>query len=189
MLNLFLENRSLKVLIIINSVFILAANAFPPIFALYVDEIGGGIFEAGSIWAIFAVFTGILMIIISRFGDKIKEKEYLVAGGYLFRLLGWLGYFFSSALWHLYLLQMILAIGEALGTPAFNAIYSEHLDKGKYVRQWGVCNALSLSITGIAAFIGGAIASIFGFKILFLFMSFLALLSFIFLMIQPRKLL
>ena len=187
MFNNILSNKSLRILIGINSIFILAANMFPPLFALFVQKIGGGLFEAGSIWAVFAIFTGFLMLLITRFGDRVFEKEYLVAGGYICRMLGWLGYFFASSLWHLYLLQLVLALGEALGTPAFNAIYSEHLDKGKYIRQWGACGSLSLIVMGIAAFLGGSIASMVGFRILFLLMSGLAALSFIFLMIQPRK--
>lgn len=189
MFNFLIKNRSLKILVGINSIFILGANMFPPIFALFVKEIGGGAFAAGSIWATFAIVTGILILIFSRFGDQIKEKEYLVAGGYLFRLAAWTGYFFASSLWHLYILQLILALGEASGTPAFNAIYSEHLDRGRYIRQWGVWSSSSAIIMGIAAFVGGAIVSQFGFRILFLLMAFLAAISFILLMLQPRKLL
>lgn len=189
MFNYFLKNRALRILVLINGVFVFGAYMFPPLFALFVEEIGGGIFSAGSIWATFGIFTGILMMIFSQFGDRIKEKEYLIAGGYFFRLIGWLGYFFAVNLWHLYILQIILALGEALGTPAFNAIYSEHLDHGSYVKQWGAWSSLALVVGGIAALFGGTIASLFGFRILFLFMAFLATISFIFLMIQPRKLL
>jgi len=189
MFDFFIKNRSLKILVGINSIFILGANMFPPIFALFVEELKGGAFAAGTIWATFAIFTGILILIISRFGDRIKEKEYLVATGYFFRLAAWLGYFFANSLWHLYFLQLFLALGEATGTPAFNAIYSEHLDRGKYVRQWGVGTSTGAIIMGIAAFLGGAIVSQVGFRPLFLLMASLAAISFILLMIQPRKLL
>jgi len=162
---------------------------FPPLFALFVEKLKGGAFAAGSIWATFAIVTGILILIISRFGDRLREKEYLVAAGYFFRFVAWMGYYFATSLWHLYFLQIFLAIGEAAGTPAFNAIYSEHLDKGKYVRQWGICNSSGAIIMGVAAFVGGSIVSQFDFKTLFLIMTSLAAISFILLMIQPRKLL
>lgn len=190
MFNFLTKNKSLKTLIVINGVFLLAANMFPPLFALFVKELGGGAFAAGSIWATFAIVTGFLILIINRFEDcRIKEREYLIAGGYLARLIGWLGYFFATSFWHLYILQIILAAGEALGSPAFNAIYSEHLDKGKYVKQWGFFCASATIIMGIAALIGGAIVSQFGFRTLFLVMAFLSFLSFVLLMRQPRKLL
>lgn len=131
MFNFLLKPKPLKILLGINSIFVLGASMFPPLFALFVEELKGGAFVAGSIWATFAIVTGILILIFSRFGDQIKEKEYLVAGGYLLRIIAWIGYFFASSLWHLYILQLILAMGEASGTPAFNAIYSEHLNKGR----------------------------------------------------------
>ena len=173
----------------INVLFVFGAFMFPPLFALFVEEIGGGVFNAGSIWATFAIFTGISMFIVSRFGDRIKEKEYLIMGGYFFRLVGWMCYFFATSLWHLYVLQIVLALGEALGTPAFNALFSEHLDKGRYVKQWGAWSSLALIVGGIAALLGGIVTSLFGFKILFLLMAFLAALSLIFLLVQPRKIL
>jgi len=187
--NLLLKNKSLKILILINAVFLLGASMFPPIFALFVEEIGGNAFTAGSIWATFAIGTGFLMLIISRYGDKLKEREYLVAAGYIFRCLAWLGYFFVNSLWQLYFLQLILALGESFGTPAFLGIYSEHLDKGRHIRQWGVYTSFTIIIGGVAAFLGGAIVSQFGFRVLFLVMTSLSALAFFLLIIQPRKLL
>jgi len=189
MFNFLTRNKSLKILLGINSVFVLGANMFPPLFALFVKELKGGAFAAGSIWATFAIVTGILTFILSRFGDSIKEKEYLIAGGYFFRLIAWVGCFFVNSLWHLYFLQIILAMGEALGNPAYNAIYSEHLDRGHYVKQWGISTSSNAILIGIAAFTGGVIVTQFGFRILFLVMAFLAAIPFILLMIQPRKLL
>lgn len=162
---------------------------FPPVFALFVEEIGGGAVAVGSIWAIFAIVTGILTAIFSRHGDKIKEKEYLVAGGYVFRIVAWIGYIFASSLWHLYVLQIVLAIGEAIGTTAFNAIYSEHLNKDRRIKQWGAWSSSNTIIGGFAALIGGMIVFQFGFQVLFLIMASLTIISFILLMLQPRKLL
>jgi len=183
------KNESLDTLVAINSIFVLAANMFPSIFALFVKEVGGSVLSAGSIWAIFCIATGLITFIISRYGDRLQETEYLVAAGYICRIIAWSGYFFANALWQLYFLQLILALGEALGTPAFNAIYSQHLNTGNYVRQWGLNNSLTAIVTGIAAFGGGFIAFHFGFKLLFLVMIVLSAVSFISLMQQPRKLL
>jgi len=162
---------------------------FPPIFALFVEEIGGNVFSAGSLWAVFSVVTGILTLIITRYGDKMKETEYLIMAGYLFRAVAWMGYFFSHSLWQLYILQLLLAMGESLGAPAFNAIYSQHLDKGRYVREWGISNSFNSIIIGVAALLGGIIVFQFGFRTLFIIMSSLSIISLIFLLTRPRKLL
>jgi MFS family permease len=185
----FIKNKPLKILILINIIFFFGANMFPPVFALFVKEIGGSALAAGSIWATFAIFTGLLIFIFSHLGDKIKEKEYLVLGGYFFRLIAWIGYFFANSLWHLYVLQIILALGESMGTPAFNAIYSEHLDRGKFVKQWGLLSSTHMIVMGLSAFLGGFFVNQFGFRPLFLFMAALAGVSFVLLLVQPRKLL
>ena len=108
---------------------------------------------------------------------------------YAFRIMAWIGYIFANSLWHLYLLQIILAIGESVGTVSFNAIYSEHLEKSKAIKQWGAWSSVSTIVGGFAALLGGTIVYYFGFQFLFLIMACLAILAFIFLMIQPRKLL
>ena len=123
------ENKPLYSLIAINSVFVLAANMFPPLFALFVKDMGGNVLVSGTIWAVFAIVTGLLTFVISYFGDRIKNPEHLVAGGYFVRIIAWTGYFFSRAIWQLFALQVLLAVGESLGTPAFNAVYSENLKK------------------------------------------------------------
>lgn len=183
------KNKSLNTLLLINNIFVLAANMFPPIFALFVKEIGGDVLSAGGLWAVFSIVTAILTLIITRYGDRLKEIEYLLAAGYAFRTIAWIGYFFSYSLWQLYVLQFILAIGEALGTPAFNAIYSRHLDKGSFVKQWGINNSFNFFIAGIAALVGGVVVFYLGFRNLFLMMAFLSVVSFVFLLFQPRKLL
>ena len=32
--------------------------------------------------------------------------------------------------------QFLLGIGEAVGTPAFDVIFAEHLDKGKHINEY-----------------------------------------------------
>lgn len=187
--NSHVRNKSLFALIIINGIFVFGANMFPPIFALFVQKIGGNAFAAGSIWAIFAITSGIAIFFVSLFGDKLKEKEYLLAISYIIRAISWLGYFFVNALWQIYIIQFILAIGEALGTPVFSALFSQHLDSGFYIKEWSAWTALSFILIGVASLLGGVIVSSFGFQTLFLIMSALAVISFIFLIVQPRKLL
>lgn len=186
---MLINNKSLSKLLVINNIFVLAASMFPPIFALFVKEIGGNVLSAGSLWAVFSVFTGIFIFIFCRYGDRFKETEYLLAAGYICRTVAWIGYFFSNSLWQLFVLQLILAVGESIGTPAFNAVYSVHLDKGRFVKEWGINNAFNSIIVGVAALIGGLIVYQIGFRPLFLIMAALSIISFIFLMIQPRKLL
>ena len=189
MFTILTKNKSLNTLLFINNIFVLAAAMLPPIFALFVEEIGGDIVSVGSLFSIFAITTGIMTRIISHYGDKFKETEYLIAGGYVLRIFVWIGYFFSNSLWQLCVLQLLLALGESLGTPAFNAIYSKHLDCGNFVKQWGIHTSLNFMVVGIAAMLGGIIVFYLGFRFLFAVMIVLSSIAFMLLMVQPRKLL
>ena len=106
--------------------------------------------------------------------------------------IGFAGYLFIKRPLDLFLVQIIFGIGEAIGTPAFDGLYSRHLDKGKYVSEWGLWESLDYIVAGVAAVIGGFLAKIYGFKFLFIVMlilSFIGLIISLFLMreIKPVK--
>ena len=46
------------------------------------------------------------------------------------KIIGWVGYIYVSTLWSLYAIQILFAIGEAIGTPSYDLLYSINLTKG-----------------------------------------------------------
>lgn len=160
-------NRQLKILLFSSALFMLAGGLFGPIYAIFVEEIGGDILTAGIAYSAFAIASGVLIFILSKWEDHVKHQEKLVVAGFLMSCLGFLGYMFIKAPVHLFIVQIVFGIGEAIGTPAFDGLYSKHLDKGKYVSEWGLWESMDYIITGIAAIVGGVIANVYGFKFLF----------------------
>ena len=129
-------NRSLRTLIFINSIFIVGANLLGPLYAVFVESIGGGVIEVSFTWSTFLVATTLTTYILSRYGDQIRETEYLLIAGFFLRALAWFSLIFVSSLPQLILVQIVIGIGEGLGTPAFDVIFAEHLDRGKHVREY-----------------------------------------------------
>lgn len=55
----------------------------------------------------------------------------------------------------LFLVQMIFGIGKAIETPAFDEVYSKHLDHGKFASEWGLWDSTTYITFGISGVIGG----------------------------------
>ncbi|MBI4150661.1 MFS transporter [Candidatus Woesearchaeota archaeon] len=159
-----------RYLLVAESLYEFAAGLFGPIYAIFVAQIGGDILTAGWAWALFAIVTGVTLYVMGLLGDRIKRDEWMVIIGFTLASFGFLGYLFVSAPWHLFVVQAILGFGWAFGTPAIDTIYSKNLDRGKTDSQWGLWEASIRIVEGVSAFIGGIIAFLFGFRILFLIM-------------------
>lgn len=127
-------------------------------------------FASLSYWAVKSV----LQIPIGRYLDKNRgEKDdfwFMVIGTFIAGFIP-LGYLLSSAPWHIYLLQMVYAVGMSMAFPAWLAIFTRHIDKGKEALEWGVESTFLGAGAGIAGGIGGIVASTFGFGIVFVFVS------------------
>lgn len=122
-------NRSLRILITLNTIFSFVVGLFAPFYAVFVIRIGGNLAVAGFSWALFSILTGTLILLFSAWGLKMKEQELLIALGYLLRGVAFASYAFMSTIPQLIITQIVWAVGAALGTPAFDATYSMHTIK------------------------------------------------------------
>ena len=86
--------RGLKLLVLTDAWATLALGMLGPIYAIFVENIGGDILDAS--WAFFAfTFTsGIVMYLLSFLENKIKHKEKLILFSYALIAIGCLGYYF-----------------------------------------------------------------------------------------------
>lgn len=184
-----MKNSALKILFIYNGIFVFAAGLLGPLYALFVGTIDKNILSVSLSWSAFLISTTISMLLLRKFGDELKEKEYLLLAGFLFRALAWFAFPFISTISALILLQILLGIGEALGSPAFDAIFAEHLDDGFHIREYTDWKLIANIASAVAIIIGGIIIKYCGFSALFFSMGSLALISFFGVLLRPRNLL
>ena len=184
-----MKNRALKTLYIYNGIFVFAAALLGPLYAVYVGGIDRSVLAVSTSWSVFLLSIMVFTYAISRFGDRVKEKKNLLMAAFLIRGGVWFAYIFVASIPQLLILQVISGLGEALGTPAFNAIFAEHLDKGKHIREYGNWVIIAAGVMGVGTFIGGLVVTYLGFPYLFSAMSGLAILSFFGVLRQPRHLL
>jgi len=182
-------NRSLKILFLFNGFFVFAATLLGPLYAVYVKSIDENILSTSITWAVFLASATLFTYIVSKKGDSIKEKEYMLMAGFLIRAVSWLLFIFVGSIFHLILVQALLGLGEALGSPSFDAIFAQHLDEGMQIKEYSSWKLIVNGTTAIATVIGGLVVANFGFTVLFIVMSSLALVSFFGVLFQPREVL
>ena len=116
---------------------------------------------------------------MGKLEDKFKKDHLVVVLGFFLASLGFLGYLFVTKPWHLFIVQAILGFGWAFGTPALDSVYSKNLAKTKMDSGWGTMESSVRIVEGISAFLGAIIASVFGFKILFIIMFLFSFIAFL----------
>lgn len=182
-------NRSLRILIAANTLMNFTIGIFAPFYAVFVENIGGTIAFAGLSWALFSVVAGLLTLLFRRWQLRVKEQELLLALGYIIRGTVFLSYAFMGGIVQLLLTQVLWGIASALGTPAFDAVYSAHTRQKDSIVQWGQWEGISAIATGLAAIVGGVLFQFIGYSPVFVGMSLLSFVLGIYIWWLPRKLL
>ncbi len=168
-------NSALRIFLVAETILFFSTGMLGPIYAVFVEEIGGDILTAGASWSIFMILSGIGLIIAGRAVDKKGNEKPFIIVGYSLEALGFLGYVFVTTPLHLFAVQILLGISAAINYPSREAWFTKFLDKGKFGTQWATWEALYSITAGVASLVGAVIASIYGFKIMFISMFFIAL--------------
>lgn len=164
-------NKNLRLLIFVNTIITFTVGMFAPFYAVFVAKIGGGAALAGVSWALFSVVSGVLILLLSKWELRVKRQHILLAVGYLIRAIVFLSYAFMNNISQLLITQVLWGIASAVGTPAFDALYTSSTSKETAISEWGDWEGVSAIATGIAALIGGMLIQQVGFKTLFILMS------------------
>lgn len=178
----FSLNKVVRILIQADLVFLSAFGLITPIFAVFITSQikGGDIKVVGFAAAVYWILKSILQIPIGKFLDKRKGERddlYCLVIGYFLAGIVAFGYIFSYLPWHIYGLQAIYAIGMAMGIPAWAAIFTRHIDRGKEAFEWSLeSSALSFGV-GVTGALGGILVSRFGFNLVFILTGIFAILG------------
>jgi len=184
-----LFNKQIRILLVTNGLILIAGAMLGPIYALFVKRIGGDLLETSYAFGAYALAAGITTLISGKYADKLKENELIVVFGYGIMGLAFFGYTLVDSVWSLLIVQIIIGFGEAIYAPAFDAIYSKHLDGHKSGREWGAWEAINYFTTALGAVTGGFLVTFFGFNTMFVVMGLLSFASAIYIFRLPRRIL
>lgn len=182
-------NRGLKALLLISGAFMFAFGMFGPIYAIFVEEIGGGITVASNAWAVFLAVAGALTFVAGKVESKFKETELAIMWSQYVIGIAYIIYYFTDTVTMLYLAQVFLGIGDAIFWPAFHALYGKHVDGHKSTEQWALYDGLAYVVPAVAAALGGWLVKWYGFDMIFLIMAILSFANGVFILFLPRKVL
>jgi predicted MFS family arabinose efflux permease len=179
-------NKAIRILLVTNGLILVAGAMFGPIYAIFVEKIGGSLLDASYAFGVFAFVAGTVTLLSGKYADKIRENELILVVGYGAIGVGFLGYIFVNSIFSLLIVQVIIGFGEAIYGPAFDVIYAKHLDKKNVGRDWGAYGAIDYFTTTIGAVTGGVLVTLFGFNVIFIAMGLLCFASAGYILFLPR---
>lgn len=159
-------NLFYKLLMTAFSFSIFSEGIILPIYAVFVQKIGGDILDASGAMAAFLITQGICTILVHRMKWTKKQRIWLLGIGWLIWTLGIALYLTISSVFMLFLSQMVTALGNAIADPILDEELSLHTDRKLKEFEWGFYEGIQSFMQGIAAIIGGLIATYYGFSIL-----------------------
>lgn len=175
-------NRVIKTLIVSDFFLQSGWGLIGPIFAIFLTQQieGGNVAVVGFLAASYWISKSMVQPFIAHFLDvKRGERDdfkFLISGMYIANLVP-LGYFFSTQIWHIFLLEIIRGLAMACVVPTWSAFFTRHIDKGWEAFSWSIESTGIGFAAGFAAAFGGILAISLGFKTVFVLVSFFGLLA------------
>ena len=118
-----------KILLLGANIWYFGEGMLGPLFAIFAERVGGDILDITWAWATYLVMTGVTYIVVGKLINGKPYKAKVMVFGYALNALFTFGYLFVSSPWHLFFVQAGLGIAEAIGTPAWDALYAKNMDE------------------------------------------------------------
>ncbi|TAL43481.1 MAG: MFS transporter [Chitinophagaceae bacterium] len=164
-------SRNVRLLLLGANIWYFGEGMMGPLFAVFAEKVGGDILDITWAWATYLIITGLFYILVGKLLNNKTYKVKVMVLGYILNALLTFGYLLVDSPFTLFLVQAGLGIAEAIGTPAWDALYAKNLEDNLDSYAWGLSAGQSQIVTGIAFGIGGVITHFISFNALFITMG------------------
>ena len=164
-------SRASKILLWGANVWYFGEGMLGPLYAVFSEKVGGDVLDITWAWATYLIITGIFYIIVGRLINGKSYKAKVMVAGYALNALFTFGYLFVSNPLQLFFVQAGLGLAEAIGTPAWDALYAKNVHADHDTYAWGLSSGQSQIVTGISILCGGLIVNYISFNALFITMG------------------
>jgi DHA1 family quinolone resistance protein-like MFS transporter len=164
-----------------------------PILAVFFTDniIGGSVVLAGFATTTYLITKSILQVPVARFIDikkgEIDDFWFMIAGSLLTTLVAFM-YIFIKYPWQVIASQVVAGIGAGLSFPAWQAIFTRHVDEQMESSEWSLYFTATDIGGAFAAALGGFMALHFGYPTIFIVVGLFSLAGTLFLAGAARKL-
>lgn len=160
-LSFFKVNQVILIIIFAQFIFTMAANLNVPFFAIFVlKDIGAAAAAVGFASAVYWAVKSILQLPIARWIDKNHgeiDDYYSLLIGIAITTLGIFLFSFATKLWHIFAIQLLIALGDAFSVPPLYAIFTRHIDANSEGFEWSLQSSFAV---GAGSTIGGVFAGV-----------------------------
>ena len=135
-----------------------------PLFAVFVQSIGGTAVSIGGAWALFQIMSGIVIIGLGRvLGDGLRCRMLVLIAGYAANAILCFAYPFVHAMHQLVVLQLLQGAALALTNPTWSSLFA-HYSQENGCDSWGSANGMFYIVSGIALIVGTGIVTLTSFQ-------------------------
>lgn len=164
-------NKKLLTVLLSNYGSVISIGFFTPIYALYIVKLGGDVADAGLATAIYFLAAGGLMLLFRFFMNNKKNRPKYYIWGNALEGIAALLFILVNTTMQFYLVQLVHALATAMRVPSQRALYAQYQDRGKEGSEWSIMEGGDFIIMGIAAAVGGYVASTMSFQTVFLLIA------------------
>ncbi len=175
-------NFVIKILIFSDFLIWSSYQFLAPIFAIFIsDRIdNSSLAVVGIASAVYLISKSIFEIPVGAYVDKSRSEKddlYTALVGTILSACVFFGFIFITSVWQLYLLQILMGMGNALAFPGWYSIFTRHVDRNKAAFEWSLYDVLLGVGMAATAAIGGFLAERFGFDVIFIIIGLFTLLG------------
>ena len=180
------KRKNFRIFTFSNSLMALAVGLFGPFYYIFINDMGGSIENFGIAAGLLVLSGALFSLFAGKFSDKIGRKPFLIIGGFASAIIVFL-YTVIDTTWQLYLLQIFSGIITAGFETAEGAYLGDLTDYSKRGEEVGKYDALIGVFEATAIIAGGFLAGRFGFETVFYIVSFICLISTLFMLRLKEK--
>lgn len=123
----------------------------------------------GFILSYYLVCRAISIIPLTKFTFRLslKTKKDIVALCFLLHGIAVISLGFSTQIWHILVIETVLALSDSLSYPVKWPLFSMVQDENNKETEWGLEDLFAVSGSAIAAITAGIVSNIFGVRAIF----------------------